>query len=390
MVRCWVLAIFLAIVFGATCSQARILDSGTSCESKILSIAEWRPLLHEIHSEFLAPEVAQLATEVRLKWIELALSDDLSVNAAESMKQIPVPHFSRAIRSLIHKSKIYFEWNREKILQSKDERAPAALQSLQKAYAEVERIREDVETRGFANYYEMRFLTELASQIGSHLDRIKWNFAIRRPFEEPGDADGFADFFMAPISIGSIAGIHLGFRTLNDVSSVLVGFVEIPDLVPGQTVSVDGAQFDFGYFIDHDIVHARDTFAIAPTSLPRKDWPQFYYEALRRRTAVYRSVRQVIDRIEVRRQNVLAEGIWFGLDHEYNLAYRNKNWLALPTPSYFFASESIEEILLQRFRDRSDLGQAFKNSDWIDRRTVVDFIQQFQAMASHNFLAVRE
>lgn len=360
-----------------------------TCEIKSQTSVEWKLALEEIHGEFLAPEVARLATQIRLKWIELAESNASRSDVVRAMRQIPVTDFSRAIRTLLRQCKTYLEWNRAYLDASSDPRAAGARLSLEAAYGEVEFIRNAVETRGFANYYEMRFLTELASQIGSYPERIQWNFRIRRPFQEEDDADGFADFFRAPISIASVAGIHLGFRALNDVAAALVGFVEIPDLVPGQVVSVDGAQFDFGYFIDHDIGHAREAFGVARLNLPRNEWAPFFIKALRQRAQTYKRVRQFLDGISERRLAVLSEGIWFSLDHEYNLAYRSREWPALPTAAYLFIYDPLDEILLRRFQDRADLGQAFKNASWIDQGLVTELVREFETLAARSFLPQR-
>lgn len=355
------------------------------CEENSAVVNEWHSALHELHSEFLAPEVAQLATEVRLAWITLASSTEKKVDTAAAMKRVPVLHFSKAIRALLKQSSIYFRWNAARIEAMDDPRAHQALHELKLAYGEVEKIRAEVEVRGFANYYEMRFLTELASQIGAHPNSLGWHYAIRKPFENEFDDDGMAEFFRVPISLASPSGIHLGFRALNDVSAALVGFIEIPDLMPDQSVAVDGVRYEFASFVDHDIGHARDAYQRQRRDLPRHEWPRYYIEALRERIGTYRRVRAALDQIKDRRSAVLAEGVWFGLDHEYNLAYRGGQWLALPTPAYLEIS-SLSETLYRRFTDRADLGQAFKDSSWLREEIVVEQLRHFESLTSRRFL----
>jgi len=185
---------------------------------------------------------------------------------------------------------------------------------------------------------------------------------------------------------------HLGFRYFNDRGPFPLAHIGFSD----RTLEVDGKLFPPPDFSAHDRTHADFNLMVWRWNLEKVNEELKNLLPARRKSllpllrliennlAVYRAFRSYADGLvgTNRREALLAELIWFFLDHEANLAYSltsypyldqdtgQADYIQQADGQRFISRGRLISILYGRARDRGDLGQAFRDPSWITAEAI--------------------
>ncbi len=360
--------------------------------------------LQAIHLKFLQPREAQVATALRMAYFD----EKTASNAWETIRNFPVKEYQTEFNVLVAKLDEYktfwahlYDWSH-----LDDEFRGEGKSYLDQIYNRALMIAESVKQRGYPAYGEILTLLELTSLYCnealfhvSNLSQGLFGYYYLKGYF-PGVTERIYPFnwtfaFEVLLPLFNENGAHLGFRTLNDYSASGIGVTEIPTLGAGTNVKVDSTLYNNGSFIFHDLGHAENTFGAMQrfirnrsyttkqdTMRDQLDRPNFifdhtyldnYLEHLEIRIDRYEKIRNYIDSIPDKRKRILADGVWFVLDHEMNIAYTMLN------RQHTDQRTSVSAIL-KRFTDPADLGQAFKDQAWIQAENIREILTEFEAI----------
>ncbi len=246
----------------------------------------------------------------------------------------------------------------------------------------VEKVTKDVKARGYPHYSDILLLFSAISDTSVNSNPLftkvtRWNY----------------DTLAVPLPVRTGSTAHLGFKTINDLSSAGVLPVEVSGLPYDTKLHVDGNVYsDMSVFTAHDLQHAEETiFADFRPGVEGIRGAKSNFEAnaafMNDRRQRYGMVRAYIDNIADRRRRMLAEAVWFSLDHEFHVAYRNKDFTFAYSPIRNYGTErfTTSSAILDRLHRDGDLGQAFKNSKAIQESEVVEILRDFEIRTGINY-----
>ncbi len=338
---------------------ARPLNAAKIRSAPAIDLSLTREFLTDIHSRYLPPREARVATELRLLHTQEELNPDQS-----SVLNFAMPDFQAEYDAFVSKIEEY-----QRFWKSYDWRKASEPQKKQKyeaAYEKFSVFHSKVLRRGFVTYGDLLSLISFSSffcdesAVFSEIDFTQAEKTLLPIVELP---------------LLNARGAHLGFRAINDRMVVAVGLVERPRLRIGRRLGVDAQKYSYGKFIWHDHIHSENLARAIGSETGAglvhdadKTFAAKFLEYLQWRVARYERVREYIDAIQERRRQVLAEGIWFLLDHENNYAYQT---------SPYVSQEYLRLEIYNRFRDSGDLGQAFRDPSWVTPKDVNEIVDHF-------------
>ncbi|MBP7844061.1 MAG: hypothetical protein KA116_04540 [Proteobacteria bacterium] len=367
------------------------LKAHTICTPGLTAIGlklEYAEKLKRIHSSFLDPEVAQLATDLRRAWIRALLDPKqnphpFNVILSRELSDSVIEVLNRGIESreaLISKLKI----------SKMDSMHNGVLPNLEA----MKSIKLELQKSMLVKYSDFQNILNLIIQPYDHELKYAQNTSEDFYLRD--------EFFKVTVPLLTDRIGHLGFRKLNDWDAVAIIPVEFPRI--DAQLNVDGTTYDFRSFVSHDVGHGNSQYSqlirdsllrIAQVpknnffsdynsinSLSDSEFVSLFMKHLEERVERYTKIRKYIDSIQDRKKRILAEGYWFYFTHELNIGFSEQSVIDDTLRNYrnfgVTRFDSFDDFALSRFRSRGDLGQAFKDPSWITTKDLKEIRKGFE------------